>query len=241
MTFILSNIYNNSNLFKLDPDGEKEWDEGINMGPGESVDLTTDGNYFVVSRLGITKRDSINKELWTNSNITPENGILLSGHETTDGGYIISGSTGKTGGSDNKLLLIKTDSEGNQEWEKNYDGGSHGYSVQQTSDGGYITTGESYLIKTDSEGNQEWKKDFDDGWGGGSSVKQTIDGGYIYTGNLKGNVLIKTDSQGNQEWKKNYGGGLNGRGWSVQQTTDGGYVVTGDKFLIKTDSEGNIK
>lgn len=59
--------------------------------------------------------------------------------------------------------LLKTNSEGNILWNKTFENSSF-YSVQQTSDGGYIIAGEEYLdgkhsalfLKTDSNGNIIW-------------------------------------------------------------------------------------
>jgi len=78
--------------------------------------------------------------------------------------------------------------------------GDAGYSVQQTSDGGYIVTGEYsddiYLLKTDAYGIREWQKIFS-GYVG-YSVQQTSDGGYIVAGDCSGGIcLIKTDAYGN--------------------------------------------
>ena len=63
--------------------------------------------------------------------------------QTVDGGYIlcgqtISGITGKT-----EALLIKVDANGNQLWDKTFEGegAAESYSVQQTTDGGYIVCG----------------------------------------------------------------------------------------------------
>ena len=63
--------------------------------------------------------------------------------QTTDGGYIIAGQYAAQGGGGSDFYLVKTDSAGTELWSQTYGGSAsdYGYSVQQTTDGGYIMTG----------------------------------------------------------------------------------------------------
>ena len=186
---------------------------------GSSVQQTTDGGYIITGYLSnnergfdvwLIKTDDQGNEEWNQTFGGNSNDFSYSVQQTMDGGYIITGGTQSFGSGESDLWLIKTDSQGNEEWNRTF-GGGIGYSVKQTTDGGYVVIGDSqsfgssesdvWLIKTDGQGNEEWNQTFggtDDDYG--YSVEQTTDGGYIITGQKGYDVwLIKTDPQGNTE------------------------------------------
>ncbi|MDP3056927.1 MAG: hypothetical protein Q8N37_00170 [bacterium] len=222
------------------------------------------------SLIGIAGAVAPNEE-WNKTYGGMSNDLVWSMQQTLDSGYVLAGETTSFGAGSSDGWLIKTDSFGNEQWNKTFGGtiSDYVYFVQQTSDSGYILagattsyrdrSGDGWLIKTDSFGNEQWNKTF-----GGigdlealSSVQQTSEGGYILVGTklLYGTIneynawLIKTDASGNELWSKIFGGIYSDGAKSVQQTSEGGYIIAGstksygagneDAWLIKTDANGN--
>jgi hypothetical protein len=261
---------------------EEEWNRtfgGIADDYAYPVQQTTDGGYIIAGHTNsygaggydawLVKTNSDGYEQWNKTFGGPNPDYASAVQQTTDAGYMVAGNTNSYGAGDYDAWLVKTDSDGNEVWNKTF-GGTHyerASPVQQTTDGGYIFPGitESYgaggadfwLVKTDSDGNKQWDKTF----GGISddmphSFQQTTDGGYILAGETRsygaGSTdiwLVKTDSDGNKQWDKTFGGTSYDWSWSVQQTTDGGYILAGetrsydvgngDFWLVKTASNGN--
>jgi hypothetical protein len=224
---------------------------------GCPVQQTSDGGYVVAgytSSYGagrgdawLIKTDSSGNLSWNKTFGGSDYDEGYSVQQTSEGGYIIAGSTESYGAGFEDVWLIKTDSLGDETWNKTFGGSDieRGYSVQQSSDGGYIIAGSAghygagsanvWLIKTDSSGDETWNKTFDDSHTErGYSVQQTSDGGYIMVGDTypQGTGtddvwLMKTDSSGDELWNKTFGGPNSDCGLSVQQTSDGGYVIAG--------------
>jgi hypothetical protein len=195
-------------LIKTDENGTKEWDKtfgGDLSDDGRSVQQTRDGGFIVAGDtesfsagfddFWLIKTDENGNKLWDKNFGGASYDEGASVQQTSDGGYILTGHTMSFGAGDYDFWLIKTDRNGTKMWDKTFGGGSTewGYSVQQTSDGGYILTGNTYsfgaggydvwVVKTDGNGTKVWDKTFggtSTDWG--YSVQQTNDGGYIVAG-----------------------------------------------------------
>ena len=244
---------------------------GSNGDEGWSVQQTADGGFVIAggtSSFGaggqdvyLVKTDSAGNLFWQKTFGGSSWDSAHSVEQTTDGGFIIAGYTGSFGAGNDDVYLIKTDPNGEMLWQNTFGGSKweYGYSVQQTTDGGFIIAGDTssfsawpysdvYLVKTDCAGNLLWQKTIGGGhFDFGTSVQQTADGGYIIAGWTKSFggapfredvYLIKTNSAGNLLWQKTF---IVSVSWAaVQQTTDGGYIIVAGSTLIKTDTNGNL-
>jgi len=280
-------------LIKTDADGDEEWNKRYGSvgldDTGYFVQQTSDNGYIftgITKSYGagdwdvwLVKTDGNGDEQWNNTfgGVLTDGGFVV--RQTDDGGYIITGWVDSFGSGAHDVWLIKTDSNGDEMWNKTF-GGTYkdsGHDVQQTSDGGYIIIGytnsygdydrDFWLIKTDSSGNEDWNKTFEGadcysgiefmGHSGGMSVRQITDG-YILVGTTDasfGNgplsiLMIQTDNLGNENWNKTFGGSSYDEGYWINETSDDGYIISGgtlsygpppgpNGWLIKTDSDGN--
>jgi len=265
-------------LIKANASGDTLWTRtygGAGVDVSFSVQQTSDTGYIVAGETSsfgnayqvyLIKTNASGDTLWTRTYGGAGYDYGESVQQTQDEGYIVAGETNSFGNLW-QVYLIKTNASGDTLWTRTYGGASTDgcYSVQQTTDGGYIVAGitnsfgdyyQVYLIKTNSGGDTLWTRTY--GGAGddyGESVQQTTDGGYIIAGYTTsygaGNddvYLIKTNASGDTLWTRTYGGTSSDYGESVQQTQDGGYIVAGmttsfgnsaQVYLIKTDANGS--
>jgi hypothetical protein len=194
--------------------------------------------------------------------------------ETSDGGYALAGHTKPIDIEDSDYWLVKTDKNGNEEWNQTYGGEKFetAYSLVETSDGGFVLAGDTksfgagdgdyWLVKTDKNGNMEWNQTYDNGADERArSLIETSDGGYALAGDISYSSvnpdygwseawLVKTDEKGNEQWSQTHGGTGFDRVYGLVEASDGGYVLGGftqvwsdewnDFWLIKTDVNGNL-
>jgi hypothetical protein len=244
----------------------------------EHLVQTTDGGYAITgytSSLGagagdvlLIKTDASGNEQWNKTYGGPNPDSAYYIIQTADGGYALAAMTMSFGAGSYEAWFIKTDANGNMQWNKTYGGTRADWAnaVVETTDGGYALAcftdkgwGSGYyefwLIKTDANGNAQWNQtyggtDYDVPYG----IVQTGDGGYVLGGAsvALGNFnfwLLKTDANGNQQWNQTYGGTGDDAAYNVVQTSDGGYALAGrtnsfgagstDFWLVKTDASGN--
>ncbi|MBK7964985.1 MAG: hypothetical protein IPK10_06665 [Bacteroidetes bacterium] len=289
--FIVNAVYNsglNSKnwLLKLDENGDTLWTSLYTVGPGATnvsqgnsmasinnaiygftgsynpQSLAPVSAYFISY---LSNGIPLTHKIYNTSSFgTQANSI----DKTFDGGFIIAASIG-TSPSSVDFYLIRTNAYGDTIWTKthnnSHDEGS--FSVQQSSDSGFIVAGytwnsianvsSAYLLKTDSIGDSIWSGLYGATFSSGLySVCPTSDGGYIATGRIVNGTpltsdvyLLKVDAMGNTLWSKQFGDGADD-GYYVRQTKDEGYIICGKgsspnsikngTYIIKTDSLGNV-
>jgi len=178
-------------------------DDGYILGGGI---LGCGGSY--VQRALVEKLDPQGQVIWAFAYPAGLSGSVINQiRQTSDGGYIAAGSVT---GTDGHLgaLLFKLDGAGDMQWQRTLDPrgstGAYFNAVRQTSDGGYVATGEQYIVGDDfpyptsvvvatfdPEGQLRWQKGYNNtddlgaptGYEHALAGIQTSDGGYLVGGN----------------------------------------------------------
>ena len=238
---------------------------------------TSDGGYALVGysaeggvRVFFIKADAQGNMEWDRTYGGSQSTIAYSVAETLDGGYVITGYTIQSDTAEWDAFLLKTDTEGNMQWNQTYEGPEEdaAQAVVATPDGGYAIVGvrnilspeggDLWLITTDSSGNMLLNITYHNtGRYATKSLVVTQDGGLAIAGTImdlemeEADVsLIKLDKFGNIELNKTYGGPEKDSASSLVATADRGYAIagsTGDSFedgdfwLVKTDASGNME
>jgi uncharacterized delta-60 repeat protein len=271
-------------VMKLDSAGSVTWQKtygGTGDDEVSSMLQTADGGYILTGETNsfnasssydcwVLKLDPVGSVVWQKTYGGSGVDWAYSVQQTSDGGYVVAGSTGSFGAIGLDVWVLKLDSAGGVTWQKTYggDGNDRAYSVQQTSDGGYIVAGDTlsfgaigydfWVLKLFANGSVTWQRDYGSGiYDLAYSVQQTSDGGYILAGATNRSSAVDWDfwvlklfADGTVNWSKTYGG--NGYDWarSIQQTSDGGYIVSGytdsfgagygDFWVLKLNSIGDV-
>lgn len=273
--------------------GDEQWNKTFrgpkDKNIGSSVEQTSDGGYIIAGYTYtgsfykisddalLIKTDKNGNEQWNRTFGGTGPDRIYYAKQTSDGGFITAGETYsnydpryasihpfyRLSEKGNGAWLIKTDKNGNEQWNKTFGGiyatdrgEDNAKIVQQVSDGGYIIGGaklfptdghsscpscgfqsHAWLIKTDIDGNEQWNKTFGEENSDVSTtyVQQTSDEGYVAI--LSNNTMIKMDKNGNVQWDRTFGGSAN----SAQQTSDGGYIIAGTtNFSVNSRTEARI-
>ncbi len=283
-------------IIKVNSLGVIEWKKSYGGSGNEqpySIIQTTDGGYIVGgysdSKDGtvlenhgsadywVLKLDVKGVIEWQKSYGGSDEDRLNRMKQTSDGGYILSGLSRSNDGDvtnnhgNYDAWIVKINSKGSIEWQKSIGGSDaeNPYTIQQTSEGGYVFNGytrsrdgdlkinkgdwDYMVVKINYAGTIEWQKTF-----GGSGVdasycmQQTKDGGYIVGGRTESNDgdvssykssgdfwVLKLSSAGTIEWQKTYGGSGEETINYIQQTKEGGYILGGYTLSNNGDVNGN--
>lgn len=206
--------------------------------------------------------------IWEKTYGGEEDDKLKSISKTDDEGYVLCGCTYSFDDYFGNGWLIKTDSNGNEQWNFTYGGNGFDslYDVEQTNDGGFIAIGESnsysdntdgWVVKVNSQGNKQWNSTYggkgtEELW----TIEQTSDNGFILGGIKINNDfddiwIVKTDNNGTEQWNRTFFENKF-HDWveEIIITPDDGFLLVGstssdgdyldtDMLIIKVDKYGS--
>jgi hypothetical protein len=268
-------------LVKVDASGNVEWTKTYDneVGGGwqaDSVVQTTDSSYTIIGLqqgrtttkniVFLINTDSNGKTLWNITIAWPGDTMGCEGIQTSDGGYLLAGSSRYGESQSGIAWVLKTDENGKTLWNRTFGNFNsnqlfsvRALAVAEADDGGYLVAGhwmdDCWFAKTDANGNLQWNQTYDFRFENeilttymATSIIQAADGGYILAGgNGYRGFLVKTTSEGVMEWNRHY---VDGSAFSsiVQAANGYGYFAVGGfsypsdagAWFVRLDSSGDL-
>ncbi|MBU1076507.1 MAG: hypothetical protein KKH98_04400 [Spirochaetes bacterium] len=247
-------------ILRLSPKGKVIWEKsygGLGEEKAYSINTTKDGGFICTGT--ILSKEERGSDIWIlklsgkgdvqwmkkieNTAVETARDIM----QTSDGGYILAGSTTSEGSGFSDFLIIKLNNKGNITWKKVFGGSGQdeAFSIDQTHDMGYIVAGttgskgaggvDGWVIKLDKNGKALWEKTL----GGQQTdalyhVSLTKDNGFILSGYSdsyasiwRDGWVIKLDQNGKRIFEKVYGGEGVDEIRSIKETQKGEYIAAG--------------
>lgn len=248
-------------LLRTNADGQELWVKTYGETDkdfAKSVIQTSDGGFVLAGgTMGtdgetydtyLLKTDGDGNRIWARSYGGDDGDFGTSVAEARDGGYIIGAATESFGEGSLDFHLIRTDAGGEVLWTGTYGGADWDvpWDVRETSDGGFITAGETrsftdigldiYIVRTDGKGEVLWAKNYGgEGRQTAQAVWETpegdfIVGGYTYTYEEWGQDIYvsRIGAEGEVQWVKTFGGPGKDVAHSIMQALDGACIIAGE-------------
>ena len=269
-------------LIRTNEFGDTLWTKtigGLQDDQPNAMKKTSDNNYIIAgstssfgagnSDVYLLKVDNNGDTIWTKTYGGSMDDQAYDVIQTSDGGYLVIGSTTSFTSGFSSVYAIRTDSNGDTLWTKSYEEkySNVGCSVVQLSDGGFFFCGltqeyassgtaDCYFIRTNSQGDTLWTKTYGGNNYDGAFYAYDAGNGIIISGTTKsfgagGNDIFLGlfNYNGDNLWIKTYGGMNSDYGGAFARTNDNGYIITGytksfgggdqSMYLIKTDNNGD--
>ncbi len=249
---------------------------GSGSDDGWSVIEAMDGSFVVCGSTGsfgagssdiyVLELDPLGDPIWSRTfgSIGVETGRCVK--QTSDGGFIIAGSTNSIGAGGYDGYLLRLDTDGELLWQRTYGGADWDRlnSIALVDDGYYISGStfsvgaggsDGWVLRVDDSGNEEWSSTIG---GAGEDevfgVRTSLDGGAVIAmvwEDAEGDrdaVMAKLDGAGGLEWTYPVDGDSTDVGYDIAVAVDGYVMCTSSasfspytSFVItKVDAAGGL-